>query len=460
VLAAVSLLYPSSPGYDPWAWIIWGREVADLDLSTEKGPSWKPLPVLFTTVFSYAGEAAPALWLLVARTGGLLTLAMAFRVAARLAGTTRILAGVVAAIGVVLIEGFLPLVARGWSEPLLAASVLVAVERHLDGARGTAFGALFVAALIRPEVWPFLALYGVYVWRREPTRRAPVAVLLLLVPVLWYGPELVATGDALRSQARAQRPLPGRPGLFEDAALEVLRQGAGLVFPLVQALAALAFAVAAIGFARRRTGAVTLVLAVGCVAWVAIVAAMAELGYSGNPRYLVPVAVVVCVLAGVGAVRVVGAARVAVERIRKRPVRGLPVAVSAAVALVAALVLAARPGVERLHAGDERIRAQAEISADLPDAVRLAGGRERVLACGRVFTGPFEFPVVAWTLRLHMRELSTTPRAPGAFFRARPTGHGSATASPPRVAGGFRLVARTPLWDVLTACRRSPLRRR
>ncbi len=50
VLAALSLLLPSEPTYDPWAWIIWGREITQADLVTTSGPSWKPLPVLFTTV--------------------------------------------------------------------------------------------------------------------------------------------------------------------------------------------------------------------------------------------------------------------------------------------------------------------------------------------------------------------------------------------------------------------------
>jgi hypothetical protein len=38
-LAALSLLTPSAPTYDPWSWIIWGREVVHLDLSTVGGPS-------------------------------------------------------------------------------------------------------------------------------------------------------------------------------------------------------------------------------------------------------------------------------------------------------------------------------------------------------------------------------------------------------------------------------------
>jgi hypothetical protein len=56
-VAAVSLVFPSAPTYDPWAWIVWGREIAHLDLSTVGGPSWKPLPVLFTIPFSQAGPA-------------------------------------------------------------------------------------------------------------------------------------------------------------------------------------------------------------------------------------------------------------------------------------------------------------------------------------------------------------------------------------------------------------------
>ena len=57
-----------------------------LSLDTSDGPSWKPLPVVATTVFSLAGNAAPVLWLLVARAGGLLALAGAAVLGYRLAG--------------------------------------------------------------------------------------------------------------------------------------------------------------------------------------------------------------------------------------------------------------------------------------------------------------------------------------------------------------------------------------
>src|SRR5437764_6453816 len=85
-LGLLSLIGPSSPTYDPWAWLIWGREVLHLDLDTQFGPSWKPLPVVVTTVFALVPGAAPALWVAVARAGGLAALAFAFRVARVLGG--------------------------------------------------------------------------------------------------------------------------------------------------------------------------------------------------------------------------------------------------------------------------------------------------------------------------------------------------------------------------------------
>ena len=86
-VASVTLLLPSTPTYDPWAWILWGREILHLDLVTEGGPSWKPFPIVFTTPFAVFGQnIAPYLWIWLARAGGLFGCVMAYRTAHRLIG--------------------------------------------------------------------------------------------------------------------------------------------------------------------------------------------------------------------------------------------------------------------------------------------------------------------------------------------------------------------------------------
>ena len=51
-----------APGYDPWAWLLWGREVAGGALSTVEGPAFKPLPVAVCALLAPLGGAAPWLW--------------------------------------------------------------------------------------------------------------------------------------------------------------------------------------------------------------------------------------------------------------------------------------------------------------------------------------------------------------------------------------------------------------
>ena len=168
------LLLPSVPTYDPWAWIIWGREVAHGDLVTTTGPSWKPLPVIFTTPFSFAGDdGAPLLWLSSPAPAASSPSRWRSGSASRLAGPV---AGVIAAGSLFLADEFIRNFFRGNSEGILVALCLWAIERHLDGRRRDAFLLGIGAALLRPEVWPFIALYGLLPDRRRAaalkTRRA------------------------------------------------------------------------------------------------------------------------------------------------------------------------------------------------------------------------------------------------------------------------------------------------
>ena len=45
VAALSALVIAPAPSYDPWAWLLWGREIAHGTLSTEEMPAFKPLTV-------------------------------------------------------------------------------------------------------------------------------------------------------------------------------------------------------------------------------------------------------------------------------------------------------------------------------------------------------------------------------------------------------------------------------
>ena len=398
-VAAVSLTVPSAPTYDSWAWLVWGREILHLDLVTLDGPSWKPLPVLFTTPFALFGDdVAPALWLVVARAGGLLAFAMAFRLAARLAGPW---AGVIAALALLLADGFVFNLARGTSEGLLVVAVLWGIERHLDGHRTQAFLLGFAAALLRPEVWPFWGLYGLWLvyqaWDGRPPWRtiALVGCLGALTLVLWLLPEYLGSGDWFRAAERAREPNPGAAAFAQSPFLEVFRRSRALLsFPVyLGALVATAIALLRRDRLQLALAAVATTLTIG-------VALMAEGGFAGNVRYLYLPVALVCVLAGAGWVEVVRGAR------RWGPL--------VAVALVAWSISYVSDDIQSLK--EDRVETMFWANfygPDLKFAIAQAGGEEKIKSCGHVFAGPFQVPALAWRLHMHTNQVEIYVFGPG-----------------------------------------------
>jgi hypothetical protein len=398
-LAALSLLLVSAPTYDPWAWIIWGREITQWDLVTTDGPSWKPLPVLFTTPFALFGDdAAPALWLVVGRAGGLLALAMAYRLGARLAGPW---AGAIAAVALFLSDEFVFNFARGNSEGILVAVVLWAVERHLDGHRTHAFLLGFAAALLRPEVWPFWGLYGLWTLYRSFSPRQVALVLGCgaLALVVWFLPEYLGSGDWLRAASRARDPNPDSAAFAASPFVEVFRRSAAILSVPIYA-----GAVVAVLVAWRRDRLKIALAAIATILMVAV-ALMTEAGFAGNLRYVALPAALVCVLAGAGWVAVVrGAGR--------RWGRGA--AAGAAVLLLAAAAPFVADDVDKLRFDWEKVEFEANFyGPNLKMAIAKGGGEEQIKECGKVFAGPFEVPSVAWRLHTHLNDVEIFPFGPG-----------------------------------------------
>ncbi len=429
LLAALAHLLPAAPTYDPWAWLTWGREITEWNLDTRTGPSWKPLPVLFTTPFALTGDsAAPELWLVIAQAGGLLAFAFTYRLAARLAGWQ---AGVIAAAGLILADEFIRNFARGNSEGLLVGLCLWAIERHLDGHRRQAFLLGVAAGLLRPELWPFLLLYGLWLMWTDRSTRLLVLGSGALTLVLWFVPEYLGSGDLFRAASRAREPNPDSAAFAAVPFLETFRRsGSVLMVPLLLG--------AVIALIRAWIDRDRLRLALGAIAaaLMVAVAAMTQAGFAGNLRYVALPAALVCVLAGAGWVDLV---RTAAARY------GRPRGAALAAVLAAAAVPFVAADVDKLSYDLDVVRAESELYDRLPAIVEKAGGAEALLRCGPVYAPPFEVQAVAWAMHLHSNQVGIFASPPGTVL----AGHFSALGHDPR----FPEINKNRRWFVGRNCR-------
>lgn len=450
LLALASLALPSAPGYDPWSWLVWGRELAGLDLSTSAGPAWKPLPELFTApLAALSEELAPEGWLVVARAGAILATALAFALARRLAGGSRA-AGIAAGVGLLLVPGWIENAAVGNSEGLLVALVLLAVERALDGRLWAAFALGVLAALLRVEVWPFLAVLGAAWVRRDRAALRPVLLAAVGVAALWFGPELLGSGEPLRSAGRARVPNPGAPALAAHPALATLTTAIRLPPALALAGVGALLGIAAVRASARAPARDALVVAGGGAAWILLVAAMSELGFSGEARYLLPAAALLTVAGMAGPFGLLSALATRREGVRR--VGGAALAATLALGLaVTALVRG-----DALRADLERVAYGAALAADLERAVARAGGAPSLVRCGPPYVGPYRGPMLAWALGVHKAEVGFEATRPGVAFRSR---LGPESPLAPAGAGGrHELSPRTGLWRIEAVCGAVPVR--
>jgi hypothetical protein len=423
-LAALSLLAPSTPSYDPWSWTLWAREIIHGQLViTATGTSWKPLPMLFTIPFALLGSAAPDLWLVVARAGAIAAVLMAFRLAYRLtlqvalAGERRsrsslsvqgpaVLAGLLAlvALGFSAKGGYITVNGLGYSEALATALLLIAIECHLDGRHRAAFLVGFLVALDRPEIWLFWIPYGLWLGRRDPAMRAVIATAFVLQPIAWFLPVYLGSGHLGSSVTRAQDPRANSLAYASNPFLAELGRAA---WPSMMLRVKIMAGLVMLGLpvwrwrAGRSRGAATprvralstaATLGLGGVAWFTVIALMTQLGFSGNDRYLVLGASLIDVCAAVG----FGWLAVHLGRATRAPAAlGVTLAAAAFALLPGWIGRQDFVSLPKLHGA---LLYQARLRQDLSQAIALGGGRRHVLACGRVMAEGFQVPMVAYAL--------------------------------------------------------------
>jgi hypothetical protein len=463
VIAALSLLIPSTPSYDPWSWLVWGREIVHLDLQTTGGPTWKPLPVIFTTVFAPFGSAAPDMWLVIGRAGAIVAVAMVFRLCLRLTrhlspeldrerGIGRlaeslapaVLAGMIACIGLVFTGSFITSTALGYSEGLMTALVLIAVERHLDGSPRQAFAVGFFAALDRPEIWLFWGPYGLWLWWKDPGARKLVIALFAMIPVLWFLPEYWGSGHFFRGVTRAHTPRSNSPAFASCPFCTELGRHAWPTVPTriklvaIAAMAAAAFQLWRVSRTRDKLSLVgarehglAAILGAGLLGfgWWIVIAVMTQAGFSGNDRYLVLGAALIEIAGGVGwGWAAIELARL-VPRVRKswgeRSARGRTLVAAALLGILFLLVPQWFGGLFHLRRTHRALAYQALLRKDAAAAVSRIGGPRAVLACGSVMTEGFQVPMLAYDLGVHTSWVQASPLelppppAPNVIFQVR-----------------------------------------
>lgn len=443
VIAGIfTLVWQGAPTYDPWAWIIWGREIVHGDLVTTTGPSWKPLPMLFTIPFALFGKAEPDLWLWVSRAFALMGLVAAGQLAMRLGGR---LAGAVAVIALATTPLYYAYGIQGSSEGMLVLVCCLAATEWLDGRRTHAFWWLVAAALLRPEVWPYVALVGLERLRDRPQRLWWVGAAGLLVIAAWLIPEKIGSGAYFRAATRANAPNPDSAAFAAHPSLEVLGSMGNLLLwlPAISLIATVliggwAWRARLDALPRRVIREAAFLLAAALV-WVLIVAAMTEGGYAGNPRYLAaPLGLLVPVAIG----GLAWGVRLLAER---------GVGVVGELVVVGALVVIVLNGATRLPNRTDEISYQAQNRIELTRLANDPKMRAAILGCRPIGTHPLMIPPVAWTFGLHLDELEFKDQLTGTFIRGRNIARSHAMPPYPTDVP-MRLVALTGQIRVIQTC--------
>ena len=438
------LLFNEGLTYDPAAWAVWAAELPHRHLGLGSGPSWKPLPVFVTAPFTLVSwNFGGTVWLLIVRACAIGTSVILWRMASRvLSGDdspsalnpASLAAGATAAIVPWLIPSWLQFAAAGGSEPVLMALMLAGAEAHLARRYKLALALGVLAGLVRPEVWAFLVIYGVWMLRRDGIRALlPLGLGAVVEIGGWFGLPALAGGDPFQASHRA-RAYTNRIVPIDTFAQRIATE---LPWP---GWALIAFGIGVTFYIRDRI--LTAFTAAG-LGWLVLVTAMTESGYSGISRYALPAIVFLAVPAGVGVGWLVSLA----GRWQK------PALAVTAIGLVA--IFAAR---EPLLAQKlERVRSIGLLGKGAVAAINKAGGTSKLTArFGPLGTNWVYTPVISWRANLSLGNVTRRDLAPailvlppsGASVR-RPRPHKHVQPVPPIGTQSSVILATKNGWKIV-----------
>jgi len=390
----------TSPGFDPYGWLVWGYQTLRLNLNLGGAPSWKPVTFLFTVPYSIFGHLSYWLWMVTAISIALAGPIFAGRIVYKVVLDSSeerwaaIVGAVFAGLCLLGIVQYTHYWLSAQSDPMLVTFFLAAVDMHLHRRPRWALAFLWLSSLGRPETWPFLALYSIWIWREIPKTRRLVVGAWVLLAFFWFGvPVLSGNSPFVAGQLAENSPRM----LHSGKIIGTIDRFRALTYWPVKLAAGIG-----VLLALWRRNRVTLVIAGMSALWMVIEVAFALHGFPGVPRYMFEAAGAMIVVAGIG----VGWLLTEFRRFSR-------LAQLAGVAGVVALVGFSVPGAlaqehyEHKDLIHERART-AEIHR-LDATIKALGGYKFIRSCGDPTSDVEYVSVLAWYTKLDVGYVGHRP---------------------------------------------------
>lgn len=402
VAVAALLITRVSPSYDPYGWSVWGYQVLHGRLSLLGAPSWKPVTFMFTLPYSLVGHFSLRLWQVTAAALALAGPVVAGRIAYKLLYDSTseqapaIVGAVAAGVGLLVTVNYTQYWLSAQSDPMLVTLFLLWIDMHLHNRPRLAYAALWLCSLGRPEAWPFLGLYAIYLWWKHPNPRTRVLAVigLVTIPLFWFGVPTLTDDRPFVSSSLDQgyaiqgNKLIGALSRFKHLSYWPIKVGAAI---------GLALAI------YKRDWRVLAIAAVSAL-WVAIEAALALRNYSAAPRYMFEAVATMAVVAGVG----VGWILSETARLGWTARLGGLVAV---LGLTGWLVPGAVAQVRMVRHSLPHERNRTREIARLDATLQALGGYRFVRSCGHPSTNVAYASILAWYTKLNVDQVGFLPRS-------------------------------------------------
>lgn len=414
VIAELMLRWAKTrPGYDPYGWLIWGYQTIHGGLNLGGAPSWKPFSYIPNVVFALTGHYALHLWMLtsvsVSLAGALFAGRIAYRLTAREDEATPwwppAVAAVVAGACVLAIQdgplslpgsmSYFHYVLSAQSDSMIVAVCLAAIDMFLSRRLAWAWWLGVYAGLGRPELWPFLVIYGVWILWRKPEMRWMVVAAALVTLFFWFGVPTITNGKPdIAGQLALKSP---RECTSNKIVCTMTRYRDLLYLPIELA------ALVAVGLALLRRNRTVLTLGGMVVLWVLTEIAFVLHGFPGVQRYLFEAAGLTGVLAGIATGWLLLDARHWIPAVPRWA--GIPFAA----AFVILCLPHARALADREHRDIVEQRNRTERILQLGSYINVLGGPSRIAGCGGALLNVEYVSIAAWYLHKNTGQVAYQP---------------------------------------------------